>query len=50
MNKETLQSIVDDLRAGRTPRLSPEDFPCFSAEALEGNQHVDPSYLDVVAA
>ena len=36
MNKETLQSIVDDLRAGRTPRLSPEDFPCFSAEALEG--------------
>ena len=50
MNKETLQSIVDDLRVGRTPRLSPEDFPCFSAEALEGNQHVDPSYLDVVAA
>ena len=50
MNKETLQIIVDDLRAGRTPRLSLEDFPCFSAEALEGNQHVDPSYLDVVAA
>ena len=50
MNKETLQSIVDDLMAGRMPRLSPEDFPCFSPEALEGNQHVDPSYLDVVAA
>ena len=37
MNKETLQSIVDDLMAGRMPRLSPEDFPCFSPEALEGN-------------
>ena len=33
MNKETLQSIVDDLRAGRTPRLSPEDFPCFGRGA-----------------
>ena len=50
MNKETLQTIVADLRAGRTPTLAAEDFPCFSSEALAGNQHVDPSYLDVVAA
>ena len=50
MKKETLQAIVADLREGRTPTLSVEDFPCFSPEALEGNEHVDPSYLDTVAA
>ena len=49
MEKETLRAITDDLREGRVPALSPEDFPCFSAEALEGNGHVDPSYLDVIA-
>ncbi len=36
MNKAALQSIIDDLKAVRTPQLSPEDFPCFSAEALAG--------------
>ena len=50
MIKNTLEGIVADLEAGRTPALSPEDFPCFSAQATEGNEHVDPSYLDVVAA
>ena len=50
MDREVLEGIVEDLKAGRTPALRAEDFPCFSAEALEGNQHVDPSYLDVIAA
>ena len=50
MRREALESIAADLRAGRTPALSPDDFPCFSAEALAGNRHVDPSYLDVIAA
>ena len=49
MNKAVLQSIIDDLKAGRTPQLSSEDFPCFSAEALAGNNHVVPEYLDVIA-
>ena len=49
MNKEALQSVIAALREGRTPSLSVEDFPCFSHEATEGNQHVDPTYLDVVA-
>ena len=49
MNKAVLQSIIDDLKAGRTPQLSSEDFPCFSAEALAGNNHVAPEYLDVIA-
>ena len=49
MNKAILQSIVDDLRAGKTPQLTPEDFPCFSAEALAGNNHVAPEYLGTIA-
>lgn len=49
MNKAVLQSIVDDLRAGKTPQLTQEDFPCFSAEALAGNNHVSPGYLEVIA-
>ena len=49
MNKAVLQSIVDDVKAGRTPKLSADDFPCFSAEALAGNNHVSPEYLDVIA-
>ena len=44
-----LQSIIDDLKAGKTPQLSQDDFPCFSAEALAGNNHVAPDYLDVIA-
>ena len=50
MDKAVLQAIVDDLRAGRTPALSADDFPCFSVEALEGNEHVAPDYLGTVAA
>ena len=50
MNIETLQSIIKDLEAGRVPALSAQDFPCFSAEALAGNEHVAPAYLDTVAA
>ncbi len=49
MNKAILQSIVDDLRAGKTPQLTPEEFPCFSAEALAGNNHVAPEYLGTIA-
>lgn len=49
MDAKVLQAIIDDLRAGSTPVLSAADFPCFSAEALEGNEHVSPDYLDVVA-
>lgn len=50
MHKKVLEEIIVDLRAGRAPKLSAKDFPCFSLAATEGNQHVDPSYLDVVAA
>lgn len=49
MIQPALKQIIADLREGRTPALRVEDFPCFSPEATEGNQHVDPSYLDAVA-
>ncbi len=50
MDKKVLEDIVADLQAGRVPALSAEDFPCFSPEALEGNEHVAPAYLDAIAA
>ena len=49
MDKTTLQNIISDLGAGRTPALPIEEFPCFSPAALEGNEHVDPTYLQVIA-
>ena len=49
MEKETLDRIAADLRAGVRPELAVADFPCFSEEALTGKEHVDPSYLDVIA-
>ena len=49
MDKTTLDRIIADLEAGRIPALSEADFPCFSAAALEGNEHVDPAYLQVIA-
>lgn len=49
MNRETLTRIIGDLTEGLTPELTAEDFPCFSAEATEGNEHVSPDYLDVIA-
>lgn len=50
MIRETLEGIVADLEAGRAPALAPDDFPCFAPAALEGNEHVGPAYLDVIAA
>ena len=50
MNRETLTRIIEDLTEGLTPTLTAEDFPCFSAEATEGNEHISPDYLDIVAA
>lgn len=50
MEKETLERIAADLRAGRSVELSVEDFPCFSAEATEGNPYVGPETLTQIAA
>lgn len=50
MNKELLENIAVELRAGRAVELSVEDFPCFSAQALAGNTHVSPDDLGKLAA
>ena len=50
MKKAVLEGIIDDLRAGKAPALATEDFPCFSESALAGNEHVAPSYLQMIAA
>ena len=50
MDKRTLLEIAEGLRAGRAVRLSVEDFPCFSAEATEGNPHVGPETLEEISA
>ncbi|MEA5018861.1 MAG: XdhC family protein [Gordonibacter sp.] len=50
MIKDALAGVVEDLRAGNTPSLSVNDFPCFSLTATEGNEHVDPTYLEAIAA
>lgn len=50
MNKKVLEKIVEDIEAGRTPKLKLEDFPAFSAEATAGNDHLSPDDLDVIAA
>ncbi len=49
MDRDVLSAIVADLREGRAPALSADDFPCFAPAALEGNEHVSPAYLDVIA-
>ena len=50
MNRETLTRIIQALSEDRKPELTPKDFPCFSAEATEGNEHISPDYLDIIAA
>lgn len=49
MTPEKLRAIADSLRAGDTVALSVADFPCFSAEATEGNPHVSPETLGEIA-
>lgn len=50
MNKELLENIAAELRAGRAVEFSIEDFPCFSAQALAGNTHVSPDDLGKLSA
>lgn len=50
MDKRVLESIIDDLRAGKAPSLSVDDFPNFSAEANEGKDFVSPQVLETIAA
>ena len=50
MNKETIAAIIEELKSGRTPKLTVEDVPAFSADATAGNEHMSPTDLDAIAA
>ena len=50
MKRETLEAVVADLRAGRTPSLTPEDVPAFSEAATAGDPHIGPAALAAIAA
>lgn len=50
MKRQTIEGIIDDLKAGRTPALSVEEFACFSPEATAGNAHISPDTLNAIAA
>ena len=50
MLRNTLLAIAEDLKAGCTPELSPEDFPCFSAEAASEDPRTSPEALARIAA
>jgi xanthine dehydrogenase accessory factor len=43
--EQTLTALRDALVAGETPQATPEELPCFTAKALEGNPNVAPDYL-----
>ncbi len=49
MNKQALEKVIADLKAGRTPKLSTEDVPAFSEEATAGNAHLSPQVLTAIA-
>ena len=42
---EFLRSLAADVAAGKPVELSSDDFPCFTAKALEGRAHVTPAAL-----
>ncbi|MCD8199573.1 MAG: XdhC family protein [Coriobacteriaceae bacterium] len=45
ITEATIQSIIDSLRAGKTPQVDPEDIPCFSAEALVNSPVIRQEHL-----
>lgn len=45
MRRETLEQALADLEAGKTPQITTEDIPAFSAEATAGNEHLGPEAL-----
>ncbi len=50
MKRETIETIIAALRAGRVPELSVADFPAFSEEATAGDPHIGPETLAAIAA
>lgn len=49
MNQVRLRAIAAALRNGENVALTTENFPCFSAEATEGNSYISPKTLDEIS-
>lgn len=49
MRREDIQAVIEDLQAGRTPRLDAAMVPVFGEEASAGNEHVGPKALQQIA-
>lgn len=49
MNQVRLREIADALRNGEAVTLTVEDFPCFSADATEGNAYISPETLTEIS-
>ena len=49
MKRETLEAIIEDLKAGRTPNITTQDVPAFSESATAGNDHLSPGDLAIIA-
>lgn len=47
MRRETIAGIIEDIRAGRVPRLSAADFPAFAS--VDNNEHIDAAALERIA-
>ena len=45
ITESTIQSIIDAIKAGETPKVDPELVPCFSAAALENSPIIRPEHL-----
>ena len=46
--QQTITAIRDALVEGNRLDATPEELPCFTALALEGNPHITPGYLRVI--
>lgn len=49
MEKKVLERIVSSLEAAQKPLLSPNDFPCFSEEAIETKDYFSSNTLEDIA-
>ena len=49
MRRESIESVIESLKAGAKPLLTIEDFPAFSEESTAGNEHLGPGDLARIA-
>ena len=49
ISADTIQAMIDALRAGEAPWIDPEDVPCFASEALEGSPIITQQhFIDIM--